>query len=167
VLDSPGGSIYAGLNFIQFAKTISNLHTISIFSASMAAGIVEGLPGRRLITDDGMLMFHRAQASLSGQVETGELEARLAAVQRIIRRLEEANARRMGISLSDYKSRVLNELWPDSDSAVSERAADKIIDIVCSTELINKKTKTIHWTFFGSTTVSFSHCPLFREPVNN
>src|SRR5690349_6682828 len=41
VLDSPGGSIEAGFMFTQFAKTIPNLHTISIFSASMASAIVE------------------------------------------------------------------------------------------------------------------------------
>lgn len=29
VLDSPGGSLDAGASFIQFAKTIKNLHTIT------------------------------------------------------------------------------------------------------------------------------------------
>ena len=44
VMDSPGGNIYVGEQFIQFAKLVSNLKTISIFAASMASSIVEALP---------------------------------------------------------------------------------------------------------------------------
>jgi ATP-dependent protease ClpP protease subunit len=64
VLDSPGGSIAAGEAFIEFAKMYSNVHTISIFSASMASAIVEALPGKRYVLSTGVFMFHRARGLL-------------------------------------------------------------------------------------------------------
>lgn len=165
VMDSPGGSLDVGLSFIQFAKTIKELHTISIFAASMASGVVEALPGRRLVTEDGMLMFHRARAQLSGQVETGELESRLAMVKRTVLKLEQANANRMGLSLADYKAKVINELWLDSDEALANKAADKIVDLVCSDELIKSRSTEVFFTFFGPVELKYSGCPLFRAPT--
>ena len=45
-LISPGGSVYSGLRFISFVKTLNNVHTITEFAASMAAAIVQGNPGK-------------------------------------------------------------------------------------------------------------------------
>ncbi|MGD5109989.1 ATP-dependent Clp protease proteolytic subunit, partial [Xanthomonas citri pv. citri] len=46
VLDSPGGSIDAGLDLIESFKTIPKLETVTLFAASMASAIVEALPGK-------------------------------------------------------------------------------------------------------------------------
>lgn len=160
VLDSPGGSIYAGDNFIQFAKTVKNLHTITIFSASMAAGIAQALPGKRYITEHGQFMFHRASMSMSGQVSDGEFESRLAMVKRVIRRMEIANASRMNISLPVYKQKVKDEWWMDASESVANRAADAVVDILCSSALIKKKIKVKQRTLFGEFTSVRSACPL-------
>lgn len=165
VLDSPGGSIEAGFMFTQFAKTISNLHTISIFSASMASAIVQELPGDRLVTENGTLMFHRAAAGVEGTVETGSLEAQLYYIKKRVLMLENANASRMRMRLADYKSLIVNELWLDSDDSVLYRAADRKVDIVCSGEMINKIETTTYFSIFGSVQFGFSACPLFRAPV--
>lgn len=71
VLDSPGGSIVAGEDFIQFAKTLKNVETITFFAASMASAIVEALPGNRLVVESGTMMFHRAAGGFQGQFENG------------------------------------------------------------------------------------------------
>jgi len=75
-LNTPGGDIDAGINFINAVKHIKNLKVIVLFAASMGAMITESLPGERLITDDGLLMFHRARLGLSGQIAEGEFESR-------------------------------------------------------------------------------------------
>jgi ATP-dependent protease ClpP protease subunit len=160
VLDSPGGSIYAGDNFIQFAKTIRNLHTITMYSASMAAGIAQALPGRRLITEHGMFMFHRATTTISGQISEGELESRLANSKRLVRRMEVKNAKRIGITLQKYKQNVKDEWWLDAEKAILSKVADAIVDIHCSPALIKKKLTTVKRTFFGNKTITRSACPL-------
>lgn len=167
VLDSPGGSIPAGNMFIDFAKTISNLKTITIFSASMAAAIVESLPGERLITQNGELMFHRAYAGVEGQVEVGELETRLAMIKDEVRKMEIINAGRLGLTLDAYKERVRNEMWLDADESLANKAADRVVDIYCTQEMIFRKDEVVLQAFFGIVKFSFSECPLFRVPTDS
>lgn len=167
VLDSPGGSIDAGLALIEFAKTIPNLHTITLFGASMASAIVEHLPGERLITQTGTLMFHRAYGGFRGQFETGELESRLYAAKRMVLGMERVNAGRMRMRVEDYKGLVKDELWLDAEQSKQYRAADRIVDVACTPTLI-KDTETVDVPFIFGLTVqlTFSKCPLFRAPIS-
>jgi len=164
VLDSPGGSIDAGLGFIEFAKVVRNLKTISIFAASMASGIVEALPGERLVVQNGTLMFHRAAGTFRGYFETGEVESQLMFGKSIMRQMENVNASRMRRKIMDYKELVRSELWLYSTNNLTFRAADKVVDIVCSQRLIDSRTTVSFESLFGLGTVSFSGCPLFRSP---
>lgn len=163
VLDSPGGDIEAGLNFIQFARSIHNIKTITIFAASMASGIVEALPGERLITEMGTLMFHRAKGTFSGQFDTGEVESRLAYANQIVGLLENTNASRLGMSLKEYKAAVHNELWIFGFTSVFNNAADKVVSISCTKDLIDSKYE--EQSAFSS--VIYSKCPLFRVGKQN
>lgn len=161
VLDSPGGSVTDGINFIQFAKTIKNVKTITLFAASMAAVIVENIQGERLIIDTGIIMFHRAKGGVEGQFEDGELESRLNFYKKIIRGLEQINADRMKISLQAYKAKIKDELWLMGTDAVSQRANDKVVSIECSKELIDDGI-VVEGQFES---VIFSSCPLYRTPM--
>lgn len=166
VLDCPGGSIYDGEQFIQFAKTVPNLKTISLFAASMCSGIVEGLPGDRLITDNGILMFHRARGEFSGQFEEGEVESQLKFWKAFVGGMEQRNADRMKLSLPEYKNKIKDELWLYGKDAVKQNAADKTVDILCSADLINSKSVQLIRGFLGTLKVTFSKCPTIRTPLN-
>lgn len=162
VINSPGGSIYDGLKFIEFAKTIDNLETVSIFAASMGSAIVEGLPGKRHVTETGILMFHRAAGSFKGQFEDGEVEKILAFWKKIVRKMETVNSNRIGITLDDYKSRVKDEWWLYGDDNVNEKTADQVSIVKCAPELlINKHTEKVA-TIFGEFEVVTSECPLLN-----
>lgn len=160
VINSPGGSIYDGLKFIAFAKTIKNLETVTIFAASMASSIVESLPGKRHGVENAITMFHRAKGSVSGQFEDGELESRLALWKSIVRKMEQVNAKRIGITLKQYKRNVVNEWWVYGDDNVSENVLDQITVVKCSSKLLkDKKTRKVS-TPFGSYDETISNCPL-------
>lgn len=165
VLDCPGGSVYAGEQFIQTVKSIPNLKTVTLFAASMCAGFVEAIPGERLIAPHGVLMFHRASGSFEGQFEDGELEARLALWKTIVRSMEQRNADRMSMPIKEYKSAVKDELWLYGSQAVDKKAADKVVDITCAKELLETKTDQEVETIFGSMVLSYSNCPMFRSPL--
>jgi ATP-dependent protease ClpP protease subunit len=165
VLDSPGGSISAGLEFIEYAKSIKNLKTISIYAASMASAIVEALPGERLVLASGVLMFHRAKGGFEGQFEDGEVEAQLAFAKQIVRHMELTNAKRMSMSLKSYKEAVRNEYWLFGSQAVSKKAADQVVSITCTKDLISAKISSTQMSFFGPVATEYSRCPLFKKPI--
>lgn len=162
VLDSPGGSIDAGMAFIEYAKTVRNLHTISLFAASMASAIVQALPGERIGTETSMLMFHRAAGGFQGQFADGEVESRLNAAKQVVALLETKNADRMHMSLADYKQAVQNELWQFGSNAIG-KSVDRLVSLKCSDELIAGNTTETIQIFIFSVTVRYSNCPLFRS----
>lgn len=165
VFDSPGGSIVAGDAFIQFAKMLPNVHTISIFAASMASGIVEAMPGRRYVTHNGIMMFHRASGTFQGQFESGEIEQQLEFFKKVVREMEMRNASRMLMTLEAYKDKVKDEYWLYGNDAVEKKAADELVNLECSPDLIKKRENSLVQSLFGSFNVSWSGCPLFRAPI--
>ena len=159
-LNSPGGSIYQGLRFISFAKTINNLHTITEFSASMAAAIAQGLPGKRYVVENGVFMFHRARGGFQGQFEDGELESRLKMWKKIVRNMEKMQAKRIGITLKEYKTRRVNEWWVYGDDNIKQNTADGMVEVRCTPALISKEHKVVVRSMFGTREVTLSGCPL-------
>jgi ATP-dependent protease ClpP protease subunit len=159
-LASPGGSIYQGLRFVEFAKTIPNLHTITEFSASMAAAIAQLLPGQRYVTKHGVFMFHRASGSFRGQFEDGELESRIKMWKQIVKNMEKNQAKRIGITLKEYKKRRTNEWWIYGEHNVTENVADAVVTVKCTPALIKQSYKKTYQSIFGSKTVTKSACPL-------
>lgn len=165
VLDSPGGSIYDGLDLIETLKTLPNVSTISYFAASMAAFTVQAAPGRRLVKSNGIIMFHRASGGVQGTFETGELETQLEFHKKVVRSMERINATRMSITLEAYKASIVNERWVYGQDNVTEKSADSVVQVTCSEELLKKEDKIEVRTFFGNLTVKFSGCPELRSPI--
>ena len=162
VLDTPGGSISSGLNFIEFAKTVPNLETITLFAASMGSAIVEALPGKRNIIDSGILMFHRAAGGVEGQFEDGELESRLNFYKKWVRNMETVNANRLNITLETYKAKVKDEYWISGKDAVTDKAADEVVNVICTQALLDSTTIE-SFSFFGmAIDVKFNGCPLVK-----
>lgn len=162
VIDSPGGSIFAGLEFIEFTRSIRNLHTITLFAASMASSIQQHIPGERLIVETGVDMFHRAAGQFGGQFEDGELESQLNFVKGIVRSMEMTASKRMGISLMDYKAKAKDEWWTYGQQAVAAGHADSLVVITCSKELLESHEVVVVQTLFFSVKLDYSGCPLIR-----
>lgn len=160
VINSPGGSVYAGLDFIRFAKNIPNLKTYTLFAASMGSAIVEHLPGERIGSDFTITMFHRAKGSFKGQFEDGEVEKQLKLWKEIVRGMETASSKRIGITLEDYKSRVKDEWWVYGKDNITQNTLDRISGAYCSNELLLKVRKKKIETIFGDYEVTISKCPL-------
>lgn len=165
VLDSPGGSIAAGMDLIRFAKSIKNLKTISIFAASMASAIVEALPGERLAVEDATLMFHRASGRFGGTFGEGEVESQLKYAKSLVTKLETVNASRMKLSLKTYRKMVKDELWLFGNDNLTNNTVDKIVNVECTKELTDKRIKSVVRVIIFDVDVEHSGCPLIREPI--
>ena len=164
VMDSPGGDVGAGLAFIKFLETQSNISTITINAASMASGIVESLP-ERLIVKDGTLMFHRAKIGLEGYINDGEMESELAYFKKVVQVLEDINRKRFGMTLAEYRQTVAKEYWLFGQEAVEKKAADRVVEISCDKALLDSRVEKIVGSFFGSKTIVYSGCPIIQLPL--
>ncbi len=165
VLDTPGGSVSAGLAFIDNIKSLKvPVHTITIFAASMGYQFVQEL-GTRYITPSGTLMSHRgAVGGLSGQVP-GELNSRLNHIQAILNGMSSRAAARIGMDKKAYDNAIINELWISGEDAVNSKHADKLANVQCSKALIEDTYSEQLITLFGKVDVIFSKCPLISVPI--
>jgi ATP-dependent protease ClpP protease subunit len=166
VMETPGGSVMAGLQFIDTIKALNiKVHTITLFAASMGYQIVQEF-GTRYITASGTLMSHRGSISgISGQVP-GELNSRLNYIQGLLSRMSDVSSKRSGMSKSDYDAAVVNELWLFGQNAVNAGHADELANVKCSKELFNQTYTELFATIFGSATVTYSRCPLIPAPLS-
>jgi len=165
VMYTPGGSVSAGALFIDTARALGkNIHTITIFSASMGYHTVQGL-GKRYILPSGVLMSHRAYVSgLQGQFP-GELNQRVEMLMKSTEDLDKIAAARVGLSLKEYKATIHDELWLTGADAVKRGHADEVVQATCGESLSGLYEKVFN-TFFGPVIVEFAKCPLIVGPVS-
>lgn len=163
VLDTPGGSVGAGMDLIQTAQAIpQRVVTITSFAASMGFITAQSL-GPRLILPHGTLMSHRAAGGVSGQIP-GEANSRLNYLMESIQDIERYVAKRLKRSHSSYANLIINEYWTFGQRSVNQNAADQVVLATCDGSLSGTETQTIQ-TFFGPVKVTFSKCPLVSAPL--
>ena len=164
VMYTPGGSITAGN---LFKDTLSALpckfHTITIFSASMGYQTVQAL-GNRYILPSGTLMSHRASIrGLSGEVG-GELDSVLRNIYSEVDAMESRAAKRVGITLEQYKNQISDELWLTASESVKSNHADSEVVVLCDSTLQGTFVDEVA-TIFGAFDVEFSNCPIVTAPL--
>ena len=164
VLNTPGGSVGAGNQFIDFVKRLKRpVHTVVIFAASMGYQITQEL-NTRYIVPSGTLMSHRGSISgISGQIP-GELNARLRMIEDILEGMNVRASKRVSMSLKDYQAAIVNELWVSGQQAVDSKHADAVAIASCDKSLSGTFMEEVA-TGFGPVSVEFSNCPLITEPV--
>lgn len=164
VLNTPGGSIQAGLELIDGLKGLKRpIHTVTMFAASMGFQIAQNL-NDRLITGSGTLMSHRARGSVGGEFggqDPSQLSNRYSFWAGRIKELDEQTVKRTNKkqTLQSYTKAYENELWASSQSAVLEGYADRSVTVKCDESLSG--TSEQNFVFFGiMITVKTSDCPV-------
>jgi ATP-dependent Clp protease protease subunit len=173
VLDTPGGSVFAGLNLIHYLKGYKKpVKTVTIFAASMGFQIVNGNPGERLIVDTGVLMSHPMSGGISGELGNGlSHDNRNGYIKEIIDTLDkQAAARTKGkVSLAEYQKAYDNELWTTGQNAVDAGYADAVTQASCAESLSSSVETVDEREFIGFTMMGplalqikyeVSKCPL-------
>lgn len=166
VMDTPGGSVSAGLSFLDSLKSLKRpIHTITLFAASMGYQVVQEL-GTRYITPSGTLMSHRGAISgMAGQVP-GELNSRLGYIQGLLEQMNVRAAGRLKTDVEVYKASIVNELWIFGQQAVNTGNADAVANVSCDKKLSAGKYSEQFNTLFGKVDVVFSKCPLVSGPID-
>lgn len=165
VIDSPGGEVFAAMNFVDFFSQFDNIKTICMYCASAAHMIAQLMPGERLVQETGFYMAHRARATFSGQFNPGEVEQRLKLVSSYITDIEKRVAARIGISLREYRKRITNEWYSTAGQAIEENVTDHVVKLECTNALINKRVKTTIQVMIFSKEIITSGCPTLKVPM--
>lgn len=163
VLDTPGGSIDAGNNLIEFIKGLpQKVNTVSLFSASMGFHIVQSL-NKRYVTSTATLMSHRAKAQVGGEIP-GSLISRINSLSKLLDIMDQTAADRMQISRNDYRDVIHDELWINGKENIEAKTADQVVKVSCAKDLSGEKSIVFN-TIFGDATVVFSQCPIITSPL--
>lgn len=164
---SPGGSVLAGNNFIQFMNFLrqkgKTFTCVADQAASMAFGIFQACDNR-YVTPSSILMQHQMSVGLQDQYEN--LKNRISLLDAINQQAIATQARRIGLTVEEFKKKVISDWWLYGEDGVLQNAADKVIQVGCSQDLLEDTfEETIE--FFGATfKVVFSKCPLARAPLS-
>jgi ATP-dependent protease ClpP protease subunit len=166
VLDSPGGSVFDGIDLINFILALpQKVNTVTLFAASMAFQIAQNL-NTRYVTRNGTLMSHRATVSGVGGQLDGEFESRYKMLKRQTDFLDYVAAARMEMPLKDYKNMIIPEYWVFGFDAVQQKAADKEILLRCGKSIQDgTETQTIDLVI-AKVELIYSACPLIRTPLS-
>jgi len=166
IIDSGGGSVYAGLDFINVMKAVpQKIISVSTFAFSMAYTISQRAD-TRLINLNGIMGQHRAKGSFAGQFGDGEVEKQLALWKSIVYSSNQFEADKMGITLEEFQALIKDEMYVYDKEAVEKKVADGVAYIKCSKELITKYRYEEVQDFFGRKfRTTFSSCPLIRTPI--
>ena len=166
LINSPGGSIYDGFDFIRFAQTSKRkINTVTLFSASMAFQIVESL-GIRYVTSYSTLMSHRAAGGVSG-IFPGPLDTRYSHILSHIKEQDNLVVQRTKgkQTAASYATLIQNEYWANSERAISDGFADIEVSVSCDKSLEGSHNELIDLGFFALD-VKFANCPLITSPIS-
>jgi ATP-dependent protease ClpP protease subunit len=165
VLNSPGGSVMAGLDFIRIMEVVKltrPVNTVALWAFSMAFSIFQH-GTVRYIDNFALIGQHRAKAQFSGQFGEGELEKRLQAFTRLMKSINEYEAKRCGYTLKEWKAEIKDELWGYSSQAVNTGLADEVGQIRCSKDLVLKTLQAIDDVLAGKEINKYMQiCPIIR-----
>jgi|GEM_PF-2700896 len=165
VINSPGGSIDAGLELIENLSSMNRpVHSINVFSASMGFQTAQGL-GDRLVLKNGTLMSHKARGGFSGEFP-GQLDSRYNYYLKRVTRMDEVAVSRSGgkLTLKSYRDLIENEYWCDGQDCVDQGLADRVVTASCDRSLEGTRNELLAEFFYMGRAVQIvaeqDNCPV-------
>jgi ATP-dependent protease ClpP protease subunit len=169
-LNTPGGSIQAGLELMEALKGMGRqVDTVTLFAASMGFQIAQGL-GDRLILKNGVLMSHHAAGEFEGSfggVHPSQVDSRYQLWLDRVKELDEQTVARTNgkQTYESYTKQYDHEMWLTGTKSVEQGYADRVVLIKCDATLSGVTTK--HVNFMGlDISYDLDNCPINTSPMN-
>lgn len=161
---SGGGSVISGMEIVRTINDLTangvNVKCIANTAMSMAFVIFQNCP-ERYVTESSVLMQHQMSIGLKGPIR--QVITYLNFVTSIENELEAQQSRRIGMAENVFRDKVAHDWWLFGNDIVKNGAADKMVHVIC--DFIPELKDEVLLTFFGDVTLTFSTCPLARDPV--
>jgi ATP-dependent Clp protease protease subunit len=160
---TPGGSVIAGNDIIQtihaFDKLGKNIICIADVAYSMGFVILQACPNRYILPTSS-IMQHQLSLMVDGPIE--QLKNKLKFITQIKDDLENMEATRLGLSIDEYYDKIEHDWWLYGIDIINNKAADKIVNIICTRQLLESKYIINNGDGFHI----YSKCPLLKEELN-
>lgn len=164
-IDSPGGSIFSGLKLVEAIKASDKTVVCIANTAISMAFIIFQACDERLIVPDAVLMQHMPSYGMEGQEPNNYQFAKF--IHSVGAALYKMQAERMGMRVADFYTKVRDDWWMFDDEGVKNNAADRMVTVKCSPELLQKYTVETQRIFIFVIKIKFSGCPLIAGPVED
>jgi len=171
VLNTPGGSIFAGLEFIENLNSLKHrVDTVTIFAASMGFQTVQQVTGNRYIVENGTLMSHKASGGIEGEFP-GQLDSRYRYILSVVTEMDRKNAVRTKgkHTLESYQSLIENEYWCAPGDCLKEGFIDAKATVRCDNTLSGTYEEVVEeLSMLGMNLqllATFADCPTITSPL--
>lgn len=160
ILNTPGGSVMAGIQLMDYMNTLRRpVHSVANFAASMGFQILQSSPVR-YITKYGTIMSHRIAGGVKGQFPQ-EVNSRLKHISDLGEVLDKQAVKRTKgkHTLKSYMELIRDEYWAVGDNSIKDGFVDEVATLKCDTTLDGTVTKLVQ-VFIFVAEVEFSKCPI-------
>jgi ATP-dependent Clp protease protease subunit len=163
-INSPGGSVIAGMEIINYIKGLQSQSKQIICIAHNAmsmAFVIFQYCSERFILYSSTLMQHQMSLGVKGKLY--DINSRMSYLNSLETNINQHQATRLNLSLDNFTRLIQNDWWLYSEDILLNNAADKIVSLFCSFDNFEETTKTT--TLFGDITVTYSACPMINYPL--
>jgi ATP-dependent Clp protease protease subunit len=164
-INSPGGEVIAGLEIINYIKSLQqrskNIICICHNAMSMAFTIFQ-FCSKRYILYSSTLMQHQMSLSVEGKLY--DINSRISYINTLESKLNKDQAERLNMTTDNFVRLTQNDWWLYSDDIIKNKAADKVISFFCSFD--NYDEQVIVQTILGDVKIIYSACPLINYPIS-
>ena len=165
VLNTPGGSVMAGLDLINYMNTLRRpVHAIATYAASMGFHILQSSE-KRYVTKYATIMSHRASGGFEGDIPQ-QINSRLKHVIDLIEKMDEQVISRTDgkYTKSSYMELIRDEYYAVGENAIEDKFADEVVSLKCDQALLDNTIEKTIQVFVFTFKAKFSKCPLLTEP---
>ncbi len=128
LINSPGGSVIDGAQIVTAIEASPvPVYTVCLKICASMAAIIHGYGHQRYMVDRSILMHHPASGGVRGTLE--EMQSRLGTIQKYVDKMSATIAKRAGLSLGEFKAKVVSEMWVDAEDAIAAKFADGLVTV--------------------------------------
>ena len=167
-IDSPGGSVDAGLQFINTINYHKNqgkiINCIAKSAYSMAFVIFQNCSNRYVISSTTLMQHQISLSGIKGNINN--LMNYLDMINKISYELDNMVSTRIKMDLTEYRYKISNDWWIYGNLAIEQGVADEFVVVGCETELYEtdiQEELTLNFNSLGElelTSGSKTLCPL-------
>jgi len=162
-IDSPGGSVFAGLEVVKAIQNSGKTVTcVANMAISMAFTIFQQCHNR-YITADAVLMQHLLSYGVEGDYRKNYTRAEFGL--QLAHHIQKLDSEAIDMKLEEFVDLVRDDWWLVGQYAIDRGTADAMVRVTCDEALANKVITKKAETMFFAVEYKVSGCPLIRAPI--